>query len=363
MVNKKENNDFMPSVAIAPGETIKENMKFLGMNQRELASRLDITTKHLSNIINGKVPITNETALKLENVIGPSAQFWMNLETNYGLAKTRLEEKEKLDGDLNILKDIPYNEMNKNGWVKDTRNRKERVLNLRKFFGVSNLESIKSSYAVAFRKHKEINEISDYGVLAWLREAELEGLSIELDKFNKVKLKNYIPKFRELTLKNSQNFFPEMASLCAECGVSLVLIPYVPKTYICGATIWRNNNPIIALSMKGKKADIFWFTFFHEVAHLLEHSEKQFHINYETDKEEDEADNEARNYLITKEQYEKFIKNDNYNDMGEITKYSKKIGIAPYILVGRLQHDGYIGRNQYNELRPSLEKLLPTSPL
>lgn len=65
----------------------------MGMNQKELAARLDITPKHLSNIINGNAPITYDTALKLERVIGPSAEFWMNLETNYQLTKARLEEQ------------------------------------------------------------------------------------------------------------------------------------------------------------------------------------------------------------------------------------------------------------------------------
>lgn len=31
----------MPTIAIAPGETIRENMNFLGMNQKELAARLE----------------------------------------------------------------------------------------------------------------------------------------------------------------------------------------------------------------------------------------------------------------------------------------------------------------------------------
>ena len=95
MVNKKDNTQFMPTVAIPPGGTIRENMEFLGMNQKELAARLDITPKHLSNILNGNAPITYDTALKLESVIGPGAQFWMNLETNYQLNKTRLEEQKK----------------------------------------------------------------------------------------------------------------------------------------------------------------------------------------------------------------------------------------------------------------------------
>lgn len=125
MVNKKDNNKFIPTIAIAPGETIRENMDFLGMNQKELATRLDITPKHLSNIINGKSPITYETALKLESVIGPSAQFWMNLESNYQLNKARLEEQEKLTKDLNILKDIPYKKMSEFGWLKETTDRKK----------------------------------------------------------------------------------------------------------------------------------------------------------------------------------------------------------------------------------------------
>jgi HTH-type transcriptional regulator/antitoxin HigA len=142
MVNKNS-NDFMPTVAIAPGETIRENMEFLGMNQKELSARLDISQKHLSNIINGYAPITYDTALKLESVIGPSAGFWMNLESNYQLNKARLEKKGKLDDDLEVLKGIPYRDMSQLGWVEETNDRKMRVLNCRSFFGVAELGSVK----------------------------------------------------------------------------------------------------------------------------------------------------------------------------------------------------------------------------
>ncbi|MFU0800645.1 MAG: Addiction module antidote protein, HigA family [Xylanivirga thermophila] len=355
MVNKKDNNDFSPTVAISPGETIRENMEFLGMNQRELAARLDITTKHLSNIINGNAPITYDTALKLESVIGPSAQFWMNLETNYQLNKARLEKQVKLDIDLAILKEIPYKEMSEFGWVKETDVRTERVFNCRGFFGVAELSSIKLSYAMAFRTHKQVREISDFGVLAWLRKAELEGLNVEVEKFNKRKLKSFIPTFRELTLKDPADFYPEMKRLCAECGVALVLVPYLPRTYICGATIWRNNKAIIALSVKGKKADVFWFTFFHELAHLINHSSNEFHISFNNASEEDEADELASNYLISEEQYRNFIERYDYTDKTQIVKYSHEIGIAPCILLGRLQHDEYIGYQCYNDLKPSFK--------
>ena len=354
MVNKKDNNDFMPAVAIPPGETVKENMEFLGMNQIELAARLDITPKHLSNIINGNAPITYDTALKLESVIGPSAQFWMNLETNYQLNKARLEKQEKLDLDLEILKEIPYKEMSEFSWVKETNDRKERVLNCRAFFGVAELSSIKRSYAVAFRTHKKMREISDFGVLAWLRKAEIEGLNIKMEKFNKRKLKSLIPVFRGLTLKEPDDFYPEMERLCAECGVALVLVPYLSKTYICGATIWRHNKAILALSVRGKRADVFWFTFLHELAHLINHSSKEFHISFDNESE-DEADDLASNYLISEEQYRNFIERYDYKDKTQIVNYSHKIGIAPCILLGRLQYDKLIGYQYYNDLKPSFK--------
>lgn len=355
MVNKKDNNDFTPRVAIAPGETIRENINYLGMNQKELAARLDITEKHVSNIINGNSPITYETALKLEAVIGPSAQFWMNLESNYQLTKARLGEEKKMNEDLEILKSIPYKEMSDFNWVEKTRKRKKRVINCRRFFGVAELSTIEFSYSVAFRKQNQTSQISNLGTLAWLRKAEKKGLDIDLGKFDKKKLEELIPRFREMTMEDPEVFYPEMKSLCAECGVAFVIVPYLPKTDICGATIWRNHKPILALSVRGKKADIFWFTFFHELAHLINHSNKELHINYDSDSKEAEADKQASNYLIPEEEYKEFINNYNYKDRENIINYAKKIGIAPFILLGRLQHDKLLGYQHYRDLIPFFE--------
>ncbi len=351
---KKDDNTFMPTIAIPPGETIRENMKYLGMTQTELAARLNISTKHLSNVINGKSPITHDTALKLELVLGPGAKFWMNLETNYQLNKARLEKEEKLVADLEILKQIPYKEMSDFGWIKETNKRKERVESLRSFFGVAELSLINKSYKVAFRKHKQIKEIADFAVLAWLRKVELEGLSVDVDPLNRTKLKDLISDFRKLTLKRASEFYPELASLCAGCGVALVLVPYLPKTYICGATMWRKGKAIIGLSGKGVRADSFWFTFFHEIAHLIHHTDRQLSILFEN-KEEDEIDAIARNYLISENQYNEFLETNKFRNKNNIIAYARQIGIAPFILLGRLQHDGFLGYSNHNDLIPSYQ--------
>ncbi|NLA11182.1 MAG: HigA family addiction module antidote protein, partial [Firmicutes bacterium] len=224
MGNKKDNASFMPAVAIPPGETIRENMRYLGMNQKELALRLGLTTKHLSNVLNGKDSITYETALKLETVLGPGAQFWMNLETNYQLTRARLKREADMAADLEYLKQMPYKEMSDLRWVPATGNRRERVINLREFFGVASLGAVPEAANVLFRKHKPVGTVSDPAVMAWLRKAELEGLAADVGKFSRARLKNRIARFRELTFEDAAVFFPEVQRLCAACGVALVLV-------------------------------------------------------------------------------------------------------------------------------------------
>lgn len=361
MVNKKENNSFKPMIAIPPGETIKENMEFLGMSQKELAVRIGITEKHLSNILNGKAAITYDTALNLESVLGPSAEFWIELESGYQLDKARLEKENELAIDLNVLKDIKYNEMSKRGWIRNTSIRAERVINCREFFGVANLSLIPRTAAVMFRKN-EIGDETNLNILAWLREAELQGMKVETDDFDKNKLRKFIPKFRELTLESANEFYPKIKKLCAECGVALVLVEDLPGNGICGATIWRNGKAILALTVRGKRADIFWFTLFHELAHIINHKKEQCDINFDdkSSKIEKEANDIARDYLIPNHLYNEFVEKYDVNSKLDIIKYSKMIGIAPSILTGRLMFDGYISYDQFSELRPSFKIVYKT---
>ncbi len=90
MVNNKDTS-FTPTVALSPGITIKENMRYLGLTQKELATKLGITEQNLSHILNGDSPITHDIAISLESAIGACAKFWENLETNYQMNKSILE--------------------------------------------------------------------------------------------------------------------------------------------------------------------------------------------------------------------------------------------------------------------------------
>lgn len=345
----KSNTAFTPTVAIPPGETIAENIASLGLNQQELAKRLGISEKHLSHIINGKAPITYETALGLEKTIGPSAQFWLNLESNFQLHLARLRNEASMEKELDVLRNIPYKEMANLNWVTATKNKAEQIQESRSYYGVSNLTLIEDSYQVAFRKQKQLGPISDLGVIAWLRKAELDGIHMNTLDFTSKNLEATIPELRNLSTAPIDQVIPILQKICSECGIALVVLPYLAKTYICGATIWRKKKPIVAISSRGKRIDTFWFTLFHEFAHLLLHGVNHIHIHYEHDAE-DEANALATDLLVPNDLYRDFVEKRPYQQKQEITGFARRVGVAPGIIVGRLQHDGLLAHSSHRDL-------------
>ena len=71
---------------VHPGEVLLEDaMKPIGLSANRLASHLGIPASRVLEIVNGNRAITADTALRLARFFGMSAQFWMNLQTNYDL--------------------------------------------------------------------------------------------------------------------------------------------------------------------------------------------------------------------------------------------------------------------------------------
>src|SRR6185436_11964306 len=128
-------NDFNPNIAIHPGNTLKELLDKVNMTQTDLAGRTDLTPKTINEIIQGKNPITPETALKLSAVFGMSPVFWNNLERNYQETLARIERDKKLENELPFLQKFDcYKELAKWKYVPQSKDPKEKVLNLLNFF-------------------------------------------------------------------------------------------------------------------------------------------------------------------------------------------------------------------------------------
>ena len=86
---------FAPDWVLPPGESILDIAEERGWTQAELAQRLGYSEKHISQLVNGKVPLTVDAAQRLERVLGSTMDFWLSLEANYQRHKARLEAAER----------------------------------------------------------------------------------------------------------------------------------------------------------------------------------------------------------------------------------------------------------------------------
>lgn len=74
---------------VHPGETLGEALDERGMSQAEFARRTGLSAKHVNLIIKGKAGYSAEVAIRMERVLGISAEFWMNLQANHELDLAR----------------------------------------------------------------------------------------------------------------------------------------------------------------------------------------------------------------------------------------------------------------------------------
>ena len=108
------------------------------------------------------------------------------------------------------------------------------------------------------------------------------------------------------------------------------------------------------MSLRYKWADIFWFTFFHEIAHVLLHDRKRLTFvdgppnNADDNDLELEANSFASRTLIPHEAASRLPQ---LRTTTSVLEMASDIGIHPGIVVGRLQHEGLFRYDQFNDLR------------
>ena len=340
-------------IATPPGATIKEQLNDRKMSQKEFAARMDMSEKHISKLINGDVQLTPDVAVRLEMVLGVPAKFWNNLEAIYREKLIKVEAENKMEEDEMLVKQLPYNEMAKYGWVKETRDSKERVVNLRKYFEVVELSLLENSQITRIAcRRLAVTEKGDFALLAWAQEAKLIARDIQTEAIDIKSMIKVIPQIRKMTLLKPEEFAVQLKSLLAKCGVALVFLPHLKGSFLQGASFIDGSKIVVGLTVRGKDADKFWFSLFHELAHIvLGHIGKP---NGTSEEDEKDADIWARDILISKEEFEKFKQKKDYSQTS-VYKFAKQQGIASGIVVGRLQNEGCIKHSMLNDLKEHYE--------
>jgi HTH-type transcriptional regulator/antitoxin HigA len=345
---------------IPPGEYLAEVLDAKGMAQAELARRIGRPIQAINEIVKGEKAITPATALQLEKALDVPAHVWTGLESRYQLIKARLEEKRQLQKESALLPRAPYKQLSDLGCVERTHDNERKIRELHRFYGVSSLANLPGvkAYEASFRCGAT-REASSYALAAWLRCAEMRAAELPVEPFSKGRLRKALGEIRALSVKKQAEFMPELRQRLAQSGVVLILLPHFAKTYANGATFWLGaDKAVLLMSTRGKWMDIFWFSLFHEIGHILLHPKKTFidkdQAPPEFARQEKKADAFAEESLIGTERLGEFTAKADFS-RAAIAAFAGEIGISAGIVIGRLQHKGFIKYDsELNSLRDKL---------
>jgi addiction module HigA family antidote len=343
-----------------PGEILAEALEERGITNSELARRTGLSEKHVSQLVNAKVPLSMDVSLQLERVLGIPAQFWNSLEFNYRAEHKRAEQLADMQSFADWMRDFPLPAMRRAGYFPGRTvgaGVQERVEALLDFFGVTSPDAWKKEWEFAtghFRKSPKFNP-NRSALTAWLRRGELESQAIRCAKFNKELFRSALQNARALTNQGPEEFIPALKDLCARAGVALTLIPSLPRLAISGVTRWKGpDKALVSLSLRFKSDDQLWFTFFHEACHVLEHKTATIYIDSPADPDNDpderRANEFAKDLLIPPAEFERLVAGGKPL-LSDVRSFARSIGVSPGIVVGRLQHERIFDHNQGNGLK------------
>jgi HTH-type transcriptional regulator / antitoxin HigA len=351
---------FKPDYAIQPGEILEEMLDARRLKKTEFAKRCGRPQKTISGILNGHVSITPETAIQFERVLGTPAALWTNLEANYRLRLAEREAASVTKRDLEWAKAFPLAELIRLGFLDEPKGASGRVRALLEFFGVASVDAWNQWYATqqaAYRKSPSFKS-AGAAVAAWLRMGEKAAEEVECRSYDRERFLAALKSIRSLTVCPVSTWNQGIREHCAEAGVAFVLVRELPKTRLSGATRWLSKEKaLIQLSLRHRTDDHFWFSFFHEAGHIVLHGKKQLFlddVNHADGEEERQADRFAADSLIDASVFDVFASaGDFYPD--SIQAFAAEQGIAPGIVVGRLQHDGLVKYQWHNRLKIRLK--------
>lgn len=353
--------NFEPNWASPPGDTIARLMAASNISSHELAGRLGFEESEFAGLMDGSTQISTYLADTLSQELGSSPQFWVNRYNQFVADTQRLVES-KPTHDLDTwgaqfqvkpLRDI--------GWLPRRNRGRQLSTDILEFFGCKSIEQWNTQYStgigqVAFRTSFAF-EANELATLAWLHTGELALNDIDLPKFSNTRFRKLLPHLKALcAYKHPKVFLPKLQEECARAGVGVVSSRAPSGCRASGASwINKQGNPTILLSFRHLSEDHFWFTFFHEAAHVILHGTD--HIDFDgTDpspfgisNQENEADQFAQNVLISDDLNDELL--NAAPSPAHARRMARLAGVTPGIVVGQLQKFGVIQPHQFNYLK------------
>lgn len=347
-----------PRWASAPGETIASALSERGTALSDFATQVGLQDREVQRLLLGDYSITVDLARRLADVIGASASFWLTREAQF------LEDRARVEADRWSL-ELPITQMVSFGWVEKPKTWQERIAVSLDFFGVADVEAWEARYdREVFSTHYRTSpsfDLESPATTVWFRAAErVVDARGSIPEFDRVAFAGVLPTVRHLTRQRDPNkFIPELVRIGAECGVHIVVMRAPSGCPASGASRVYNGRPLIQLSVRYLTDDHFWFTFFHEAGHVVNHQLEFGFIDILETGDDDEFEQEANDFATAcllgpdGQQHHKVVRQRWAHH--DIVREASALDVAPGILVGQLQYANSVPKSHLNRLKRRYE--------
>ncbi len=341
-----------------PGEFLQDELDARQWTQAEFAQIIDRPAQLVSEIISGTRDISRQTAAEFGAAFGQSPQYWLNLQSSYNLwlasqSASRTDELDAVEKRALLAARAPVAELRKRGLVT-TKDLDQTIVKVCGLLGIDDIRDDVAFLAAARRANRD-HDVSPTQ-RTWLACARRAAEEVrEVAPYSPERLGELASRLPQLL--NTPEAFEDLPHLVADAGVRLVYVEQFPSSHLSGATFLHAddpNQPVIALSGRGKRLDKVLFTLLHEVGHLLEGHVAPDELVIDEDGHDDPreaaADQRAAAWCFP---------GGLPHSAGAIRKpwvdrTAAKFGVHPIVVVGHLQHLGRL------DWRTSLVRGAPT---
>ena len=284
----------------SPGSELAEKLEEMGLDANDLAARMGYTPKAVNDILQGNCRITPESAISLEMVTEIPAIYWLRRQMSYDEFISRERIKASLSDQSLWKKSFP-SEINVRDWVRYDKGDEKSLMPLLKFFAVASPQAWDGYYKdaklkVAFRI--SLADVKDpYATSAWIRRGEILSDRDPMEKQEQIpvrkRLKAALPEIIAFAAANKtlpkrtkkityttpeadvvDDCMTGLQELCRKIGIRVLFVQNFKSAPIHGMYRWYKDVPLIQLHDRFEKRATMWFTFFHELAHVLYHGKK-----------------------------------------------------------------------------------------
>lgn len=343
---------------IHPGETIADVLEDRGITQAELATRTGVTAAYVSNVIAGKKDISANFALSLEYALGVPKSFWLNLQANYDAELLESSQEQTISTEERSVREeladvVKY--LRQKGKMPVGERKDASILSLRKALGMSDISKLGDIVpAGAFRMSSNQN-VNPYVLGAWIRLCQMESAGRIIEKqYDASRTNDLIGDIKKIMINREANIQVDLRNVMRAYGIDFSVVKNFRGAPVQGY-ISRKKDGIyqMVLTIRGSYADIFWFSLFHEIGHIVNGDiakDAKFLDDGSDEAKERAADLFARENLLDSDDYGLFIKQNDFS-IESITRFAASQNVMPYIVIGRLQKEKYLRYDQYSRYK------------